>query len=59
MKAVFKRHAGEVVTYDSLKRLYSDVQRLKSLLGILKCGSVAGAATYTAADELSKNPTIH
>jgi hypothetical protein len=61
MKRVSRRHAGELVTSnsDNLKRLYSDVQRLKSLLGVLKCGSAAGAATYTAADERSKNPTIH
>jgi hypothetical protein len=44
MKTFSVRRASEVPTsdWDDLERLYSEVQRLRKLLGVLKCGSAAG-----------------
>ncbi|WP_156180800.1 hypothetical protein [Bradyrhizobium sp. LTSPM299] len=49
---------AEASDRDDLKHLYREVQRLRTLHGVLKCGSAAGPAS-SAVDNRNQSRTVH
>jgi hypothetical protein len=57
--SVYSNSEAATSDCDALKRLYSDVQHLRTLLGVLKCGSAAGPSSVTAIGNLNPGHTVH
>ena len=61
MKTFPIRGHSEIVDSDrdDLKHLYREVQRLRMLVGVLRCGSPAGPLSLREADEFNHGRSIH